>query len=98
MTLPGNEHVWHLYVVRVDRRDEVLRSMQSEGVGAAVHYPVPIHLTPAMAGLGYGRGRFPVAERAADQILSLPMFPGITVAQQERVVEAVLGAVGRDHD
>jgi dTDP-4-amino-4,6-dideoxygalactose transaminase len=93
--LPGNEHVWHLYVVRVDHRDEVLRTMQSEGVGAGVHYPVPIHLTPAMAALGYGPGRFPVAERAADRILSLPMFPGITVAQQERVAEVLATALGQ---
>ncbi|QGN59144.1 DegT/DnrJ/EryC1/StrS aminotransferase family protein [Nostocoides sp. HKS02] len=92
-TLPGNEHVWHLYVVRVDRRDEVLRHLQAEGVGAGVHYPVPIHLTPAMAGLGYGLGRFPVTERAAEQILSLPLFPGITAAQQDRVVEVLLEAV-----
>ena len=94
-TLPGNEHVWHLYVVRVDHRDEVLRHLQAEGVGAGVHYPVPIHLTPAMAGLGYGAGRFPVAERAAEQILSLPIFPGITSAQQERVVDVLLDALSR---
>jgi dTDP-4-amino-4,6-dideoxygalactose transaminase len=91
VTLPGNEHVWHLYVVRVPERDEVLRLLQAEGVGAAVHYPVPVHLTPAMAMLGYGPGSFPVSERAAREILSLPIFPGITREQQERVVE-VLGS------
>ena len=52
VTLPGNEHVWHLYVVRVPSRDEVLRRLQAEGVGAGVHYPVPVHLTPAMAEFG----------------------------------------------
>ena len=88
-TLEGNEHVWHLYVVRVDRRDEVLRHLQEEGVGAGVHYPTPVHLTPAMAHLGYGPGRFPVAERAAQQILSLPLFPGITPTQQERVADVL---------
>lgn len=92
-TLPGNEHVWHLYVVRVARRDEVLGQLQAEGVGAGVHYPVPVHLTPAMADLGYAQGAFPVAERAAREILSLPMFPGITRAQQERVVDVLLSAV-----
>ncbi|MFC8501714.1 DegT/DnrJ/EryC1/StrS family aminotransferase [Pedococcus sp. NPDC057267] len=94
-TLAGNEHVWHLYVVRVDRRDEVLRRLQEEGVGAGVHYPTPVHLTPAMGHLGYGPGRFPVAERAARQILSLPLFPGITRGQQERVADVLRQAVER---
>jgi dTDP-4-amino-4,6-dideoxygalactose transaminase len=74
-------------------RDEVLRRIQAEGVGAGVHYPVPVHLTAAMAGLGYGSGRFPVTERAAQEILSLPIFPGITPAQQERVAEVLRGVV-----
>ncbi|WP_270886150.1 DegT/DnrJ/EryC1/StrS family aminotransferase [Pedococcus sp. 5OH_020] len=95
-TLPGNEHVWHLYVVRVPRRDAVLQLLQSEGVGAGVHYPVPVHLTAAMADLGYGAGRFPVTEKAAGEILSLPIFPGITRPQQERVVDVLLGALRRD--
>ncbi|MDR6862593.1 DegT/DnrJ/EryC1/StrS family aminotransferase [Phycicoccus sp. 3266] len=94
-TLAGNEHVWHLYVVRVDRRDDVLRHLQEEGVGAGVHYPTPVHLTPAMGHLGYGPGRFPVAERAAQQILSLPLFPGITHSQQERVADVLRQAMGR---
>lgn len=94
VTLPGNEHVWHLYVVRVPGRDAVLRFLQSEGVGAAVHYPVPVHLAPAMLGLGYGPGSFPVSERAATEILSLPIYPGITGEQQERVVEVLRRALG----
>jgi dTDP-4-amino-4,6-dideoxygalactose transaminase len=89
VTLPGNEHVWHLYVVRVGDRDEVLRRIQAEGVGAGIHYPVPVHHTAAMKGLGYGSGRFPVTERAAQEILSLPIFPGITPAQQEHVADVV---------
>ncbi len=88
-TLPGNEHVWHLYVVRVADRDELLRRLHAEGIGAGVHYPVPVHLTPAMAGLGQRPGSLPVSERAAGEILSLPLFPGITPAQQERVVEVI---------
>ena len=94
-TLSGNGHVWHLYVVRVPRRDEVLRTVQEEGVGAGVHYPVPVHLTPAMADLGYGPGSFPVSEQAAGEILSLPIFPGITREQQERVAESLVSAVRR---
>ena len=95
VTLPGNEHVWHLYVVRVGDRDGLLRHLHAEGIGAGIHYPVPVHLTQAMAGLGYGRGSFPVSERAANEILSLPLFPGITPAQQERVVDVLhKGLVG----
>jgi dTDP-4-amino-4,6-dideoxygalactose transaminase len=97
-TLPGNEHVWHLYVVRVKNRDEVLRTVQEDGVGAGVHYPVPVHLTPAMADLGRGPGGCPVAEAAAREILSLPMFPGITPDQQERVARSLLDAVRRHGD
>ncbi len=93
-TLGGNEHVWHLYVVRVPDRDGVLKELHAAGIGAGIHYPVPIHLTRAFSGLGYPEGSFPTAERAAGQILSLPLFPEITQAQQERVV-SVLGAALR---
>jgi len=85
-TLDGNEHVWHLYTVRVPDRDRVLEDLHAAGIGAGVHYPVPIHLTAAYAGLGYTAGTFPVAERIAQELLSLPLFPEITAAQQERVV------------
>ncbi len=86
---PGNEHVWHLYVIRVPRRDEVLGHLHEYGIGAAIHYPTPIHLQGAFRDLGYSMGDFPVAERAAREILSLPMYPHITRVQQERVVEAL---------
>ncbi|MBO0883916.1 MAG: DegT/DnrJ/EryC1/StrS family aminotransferase, partial [Mycobacterium sp.] len=84
--MSGNEHVWHLYVVRVPRRDEVLAQLNAAGIGAGVHYPVPVHLLPAFADQGWETGAFPVAERLANEILSLPIYPGITLAQQERVV------------
>ena len=58
------------------------------GIGVGIHYPTPVHLTEAYAHLGYRRGQFPVAEAAADRILSLPMFPHLTAAQQERVAAA----------
>ena len=90
---PGNEDVWHLYVVRVDERDRVMAELGEAGIGVGIHYPTPVHLTEAYAGLGYRRGQFPVAEAAADRILSLPMFPHITVGQQERVAEGVRDAV-----
>ena len=84
--LPGNEHVWHLFVVRVPNRDEVLKRLHAAGIGAGVHYPTPIHLQGAFAHLGHRIGDFPVAERAAAEILSLPLFPEITPEQQQRVV------------
>ncbi|GII80755.1 glutamine--scyllo-inositol aminotransferase [Sphaerisporangium rufum] len=86
---PGNTHVWHLYVVRVPERDRVLAGLQAAGVQAQIHYPVPVHLQPAFAFLGHGPGDFPVAERAAGEILSLPMHPHLTPAQQERVAETL---------
>jgi dTDP-4-amino-4,6-dideoxygalactose transaminase len=93
VTLPGNEHVWHLYVVRVGNRDEVLRRARAEGIGASVHYPTPVHLTPAYRHLGYGPGDFPHAEKAAERILSLPLYPQITPDQQQRVVDALTTAL-----
>jgi dTDP-4-amino-4,6-dideoxygalactose transaminase len=78
---PGNVDVWHLYVVRVPDRDEVLGALHEAGIGAGIHYPYPLHLTRAYAGLGYHVGDFPVSEGAADEILSLPLFPHITAKQ-----------------
>lgn len=86
---PANEDVWHLYVVQIDERDQVLADLNAAGVGAGIHYPTPVHLTGAYASLGHGRGAFPVAEAAADRILSLPIFPHITREQQDYVVEAL---------
>ncbi|GAA3579290.1 DegT/DnrJ/EryC1/StrS family aminotransferase [Microlunatus spumicola] len=89
----GNVDVWHLYVVRVQDRDAVLRRLNEAGVGAGIHYPVPLHLTRAYASLGLGPGSFPVAERSASEILSLPLYPHITEAQQVQVVEALRAAL-----
>ena len=74
-TLDGNVHVWHLYVVCVPNRDAVLKELHAAGVGAGIHYPVPVHLTEAFAWLGYAKGAFPVAEKSAAEIISLPLFP-----------------------
>lgn len=92
-TAAGNDHVWHLYVVRVPHRDDVLAALQRKGIGAAIHYPVPVHLTPAFADLGYGPGSFEVSEGSAGEILSLPIYPGITLADQEQVAEALDAAL-----
>lgn len=93
--LDGNEHVWHLYVVRVPDRDRVIKELHAAGIGAGIHYPAPIHLCPAFAGLGYPEGAFPVAEQAAREILSLPLFPEISPGQQERVASVLAAAVQR---
>jgi dTDP-4-amino-4,6-dideoxygalactose transaminase len=92
-TAPGNLHVWHLYVVRVARRDEVLARLNAAGIGAGIHYPVPIHLQGAFAHLGHKPGAFPAAEAAAREILSLPLHPHLTAADQERVAAELRRAV-----
>ncbi|HSU47042.1 MAG TPA: DegT/DnrJ/EryC1/StrS family aminotransferase [Arthrobacter sp.] len=88
---PGNVDVWHLYVVRVPHRDEVIHTLHEAGIQAGIHYPVPVHRSGAYAGASFGS--FPVAEEAADRILSLPLFPHITAEQQERVAGALSGAM-----
>lgn len=93
VTAEGNQHVWHLYVVRVPDRDRVLEALHLEGIGAGIHYPVPVHLTRAFAGLGGRTGMHPVAEAAAHEIISLPLHPHISAGQQERVVEVLTAAV-----
>jgi dTDP-4-amino-4,6-dideoxygalactose transaminase len=88
----GNLDVWHLYVVRVSDRDRVLAALSAAGISAGIHYPAPVHLTGAFRSLGYGPGAFPVAERAAAEILSLPLYPHMTAVQQEYVAEVLSGA------
>lgn len=87
----GNEHVWHLYVIQVNNRNDVLSRLQAAGIGAGIHYPIPLHLQGAYSELDYGVGSFPVAEELADRVLSLPIFPGIDSETQDRVID-VLGA------
>jgi dTDP-4-amino-4,6-dideoxygalactose transaminase len=91
--LAGNEHIWHLYVIRVPERDRVLKELHAAGIGAGIHYPLPVHQTAAFAGLRYGAGAFPVAERNAPELLSLPLFAEISAGQQERVVAALAAAL-----
>src|SRR5215469_4462281 len=81
--------VYHLYVVRVQQRDEVQRHLSELNIGTGLHYPVPLHLQKAYEHLGYSQGDFPVAEQLARELLSLPMFPHIQNDQQAQVVEAL---------
>ena len=87
--LSGGQHVYHLFVVRVGERDTVLEGLHDAGIGAAIHYPVPLHRQPSLAGLGYAAEQFPVANRLAEEILSLPIFPGLTTDQVDWVVSAL---------
>jgi dTDP-4-amino-4,6-dideoxygalactose transaminase len=83
------ESVYHLYVVRHPRRDELKKHLEANGVGCALHYPLPLHLQKCYASLGYKEGAFPVAEKAARECLSLPIYPEMTDAQVRRVVEVI---------
>ena len=87
---PGARHVYHVYVVRSPQRDRLQTHLQERGVGTAIHYPVPIHLQPFYAGNGFRQGQFPVTEQICNEILSLPMFPGMTAEQLEYVAACVL--------
>lgn len=84
-------HVFHLYVIRHRERDRIQKYLTKHGIGTAIHYPVPIHLMPAYKRLGYTKGDFPVAEAACKTVLSLPLYPGLTQVDQDRVI-AVLRA------
>ena len=85
----GGDHVYHLFIVRSEQRDALREHLQSNGVGSAVHYPFPIHRTEAYASLGLGAGSLPVAERLSEQICTLPLFPTMSDAEVERVIDAV---------
>jgi dTDP-4-amino-4,6-dideoxygalactose transaminase len=88
-TTPEAEPVHHLFVLRVAGRDRVLERLRAAGVGAGIHYPIPLHRQPAYAHLGHSAGAFPEAERAAEEVLSLPLYPEITDAQIAAVAAAL---------
>lgn len=83
------EHVYHVYAIRVAERDRLREQLADAGVATGIHYPVPVHLQPAYADLGYGRGDFPASEAFAAETLSLPIFPELSIAQIDRVCDAV---------
>jgi dTDP-4-amino-4,6-dideoxygalactose transaminase len=85
----GYEHVFHQYTIRVEERDKLQRVLAEKKIGSAIYYPVPLHLQPLYASLGYKAGDFPHAEHAAQEVLSLPMYPELRPAQLTRVAEAV---------
>ena len=80
-------HVYNSYTVRSENRDRLQADLHAAGVQTAIHYPIPVHLQPAYADLGYRAGTFPVAEQAAREVLSLPMYPELTATQIASVAE-----------
>lgn len=90
--------VYHLFVVRVADREKLQQRLNEVNIGTGIHYPVPLHMQKAYSSMGYSAGSYPVCEKVAAEILSLPMFPGLQPAQQERVVERVLEYAGSPSD
>ncbi|HEX2585677.1 MAG TPA: DegT/DnrJ/EryC1/StrS family aminotransferase, partial [Steroidobacteraceae bacterium] len=89
----GNTSVYAQYTIEVPQREFFETRMKSKGIPTAVHYPVPLHLQPVFANLGYKAGDFPVSEKIASRVVSLPMHPYLTEAQQQQVVTAVRESV-----
>ncbi len=90
MVLPDpNKHVFHLYVVRYSKRDKFVQYLKNNKIDINIHYPTPIHRMPAYRYLGYKKGDFPVAEQACDEVFSLPLYPGLTRKDQNRVISTI---------
>ena len=90
VTDPANEHTFHQYTIRAARRNGLVEALKAARIGCAVYYPKPLHLQPCFAGLGYQVGAFPEAERAANEVVSLPVYPELTEAQRDEVIAAVV--------
>jgi dTDP-4-amino-4,6-dideoxygalactose transaminase len=88
-TDPANEHTFHQYTIRAERRDELLAHLKQQGIGSKVYYPKPLHLQSCFANLGYPKGRFPEAEKAAAEVLSLPVYPELSDDACEAVITAI---------
>jgi dTDP-4-amino-4,6-dideoxygalactose transaminase len=89
VTDPANEHIWHQYTIRAERRDELLAHLSARGIGHKVYYPLALHLQPCFARLGYRPGSLPVTEAATGSVVSLPIYPELAPAQQDTVVSAI---------
>ena len=91
--MPWGRHVYHVYTLRVNDRDNLHAALSEEGIQTGIHYPIPAHLQPAYSDLGYGPGSFPQAEKAAKQVISLPLYPELTDEAIGEVAAAVKRAV-----
>lgn len=85
----ASDHVFHLYIIRHHERNKIQQYLKKRGIGTVIHYPVPIHCMPAYKNLGYTKGSFPVAEEACRTVLSLPLYPGLTDIDQDKVITAL---------
>ncbi len=92
---PSNESIFNQYTIRVSKRDALKEHLKAKGIGHSVYYPLPLHLQPCFAYLGYKEGSCPEAERASKEVVSLPVFPELTAAQRDEVVSAVRGFFGK---
>ena len=92
MALAHNRHVYHVYAIRTSNRPALQEFLHAQGVQTGIHYPTPVHLLPAHEDLGYRQGKFPNAETAANEVLSLPMFPELTEAQTSQVAAALISS------
>jgi dTDP-4-amino-4,6-dideoxygalactose transaminase len=94
VTDPANEHIYNQFVIEADRRDELQAHLKAKEIGTAIYYPLSLHLQPCFEYLGYKEGAFPVSEAATKRVLALPVFPELSPAQQQFVVEAIRGFYG----
>ncbi|MBC7844777.1 MAG: DegT/DnrJ/EryC1/StrS family aminotransferase [Gemmatimonadaceae bacterium] len=92
---PANTSIYNQYTVRAQKRDALQAHLKKHDIGCSIYYPLPLHLQPCFAYLGYKEGQFPESERAAHEVLSLPVFPELTIAQRDAVVDAVRSFYGR---
>ena len=90
-----NESIFNQYTLRVQRRDELQQHLKQKGIGSAIYYPLPLHLQPCFAYLGYQEGSCPESERAAREVISIPVFPELMRGQMDEVIEAVRTFYGR---
>lgn len=87
--LQYTSHVWHLFVIRTDRRDELQKYLENKGIGTLIHYPIPMHMQQAYKDLGYGKGSFPIAEKISQEVLSLPMWYGMQDDEIDYIIDTI---------
>jgi dTDP-4-amino-4,6-dideoxygalactose transaminase len=90
---PGCRHAWHLFVILHRRRDQIRQALEASGVQTGLHYPIPVHLQKAYERLGHARGDFPMAERIGEECLTLPLYPEMTIGQQDTVIASLTDAM-----
>lgn len=85
----GATHIWHQFVIRSNRRDELVEYLKEKDIGSIIHYPIPPHLSEAYRYLGYNKGDFPITEHYANSVLSIPLYNGMTIEEQDYVIECM---------